>query len=80
MGLHGLSGFYFFFFGIYLRDFTAHSDGVSSADVERCILLLFWTISGMYLLLLLLFYLFCDYCALFIKSFYARLVVRIWRD
>jgi hypothetical protein len=76
-------GFYFFLFGIYLRDFAVHSDGVSSADVGHCILLLFWIVSGMYLLLLLLFCLFCDYCdycALFIKSFYARLVVRIWRD
>jgi hypothetical protein len=72
-------GFLVSFFGLYLRDFATHSDGVSPAGVWRCI----------YLYILDCFVLYYYYCFVYsgiyfifmsLSLSYARLVVRTWRD
>jgi hypothetical protein len=72
-------GFLVSFFGLYLRDFATHSDGVSPAGVRRCIYL--YILDCYCFVLLLLFYLFWDLLYFYSLSLsYARLVVRTWRD
>jgi hypothetical protein len=79
---YDLSGFEFYFFLLrfYLRDFAAHSDGVSPVDVGVVFYscysgLLLFCIIIIIVLFILRFFLFYSF-----SLSYARLVVRTWRD